>query len=70
MAKILGLGNALVDIMIMLPNDELLIEAGLPKGSMQHVQRNVIDDLLVKTNTLHQETSSGGSAANAIHGLA
>jgi hypothetical protein len=44
MAKILGLGNALVDIMIMLPNDELLIEAGLPKGSMQHVQSNVIDD--------------------------
>jgi sugar/nucleoside kinase (ribokinase family) len=24
----------------------------------------------VKTNTLHQEISSGGSAANAIHGLA
>jgi sugar/nucleoside kinase (ribokinase family) len=70
MAKILGLGNALVDIMIMLPNDELLIETGLPKGSMQHVQRNVIDELLVKTNTLHHEISSGGSAANAIHGLA
>lgn len=70
MAKILGLGNALVDVMIMLPGDELLIETQIPKGSMQHVERNVIDHLLEKTNTLHQEITSGGSAANTIHGLA
>jgi sugar/nucleoside kinase (ribokinase family) len=70
MAKILGLGNALVDIMIQLPDDELLIEFVLPKGSMHHVERKAIDLLLEKTNTLHQEITSGGSAANAIHGLA
>jgi hypothetical protein len=43
--------------MIILPNDELLIETGLPKGSMQHVERKVVDELLEKTNTLHQEIS-------------
>ncbi|MBE0661653.1 MAG: adenosine kinase [Bacteroidales bacterium] len=70
MLKILGLGNALVDIMIMLPNDELLIEKGLPKGSMHHVGRSVVDDLLLRTLNLKRELTSGGSAANAIHGLA
>ncbi len=70
MAKFLGLGNALVDIMIPLPGDEWLKEYGLPKGSMQHVERRVIDRLLGETTKLSQQISSGGSAANAIHGLA
>jgi sugar/nucleoside kinase (ribokinase family) len=70
MAKILGLGNALVDILIMLPTDDLLHETGLPKGSMLHVKRNIIDELLAKTGGLQKQIRSGGSAANAIHGLA
>lgn len=70
MPKILGLGNALVDIHILLPTDELLLETNLPKGSMQHVARKVVDELLGKNNSLYMEITSGGSAANAIHGLA
>ena len=70
MAKILGLGNALVDVLIMLPNDDLLAETNIQKGSMKHVEREVIDLLLEQTITLKREISSGGSAANAIHGLA
>lgn len=70
MTKILGLGNALVDVLIPLPDDDLLREFGLPKGSMQHVDRKVIDLLLEQTNAFKQEITSGGSAANAIHGLA
>jgi sugar/nucleoside kinase (ribokinase family) len=70
MAKILGLGNALVDVLIMLPNDDLLVETSIQKGSMKHVEREVIDLLLEQTKTLKIEISSGGSAANAIHGLA
>ncbi len=70
MAKILGLGNALVDILILLPTDDLLHETGLPKGSMLHVERKIIDELLTKTGGLQQQITSGGSAANAIHGLA
>lgn len=70
MTKILGLGNALVDVLIPLPNDDLLREFDLPKGSMQHVERYVIDRLLERTASFRQEITSGGSAANAIHGLA
>jgi sugar/nucleoside kinase (ribokinase family) len=70
MAKILGLGNALVDIMIQLPDDSQLQKANLPKGSMQHVERSVVDQLLEQTRHLPHEITSGGSAANTIHGLA
>ena len=39
MDKIIGLGNALVDVLANLKDDTLLDEMGLPKGSMQ-----LIDD--------------------------
>lgn len=70
MAKIIGLGNALVDVLIQLPDDDLLAESGLLKGSMFHVPRETIDALLSKTLSYPRQVTSGGSAANAIHGLA
>ena len=35
MKKILGMGNALVDILIQLDGDSILDVLGLPKGSMR-----------------------------------
>ena len=37
MKKILGMGNALLDILVALPGDSVLAELGLVKGSMQLV---------------------------------
>jgi len=37
MVTVLGMGNALVDTMIQIENDQLLRRLGLPKGSMQLV---------------------------------
>ena len=37
MASILGIGNALTDILAVLPDTELLNKFNLPIGSMQHV---------------------------------
>jgi sugar/nucleoside kinase (ribokinase family) len=68
--KILGLGNALVDIMTKLQNDNLLKQLNLPKGSMQLVDSDTSVDILNKTKELTQTLTSGGSAANTIHGLA
>lgn len=68
--KILGLGNALVDIMTKLESDNLLKELNLPKGSMQLVDSNTSTDIINKTNKLQKTLTSGGSAANTIHGLA
>ncbi|MFW6100019.1 MAG: adenosine kinase [Bacteroidota bacterium] len=70
MDKVLGIGNALVDIMTKLNNDDLLEKFNLPKGSMQLIDRDFAEKLTEATNDLEKFQSSGGSAANTIHGLA
>ena len=68
--KVLGLGNALVDIMTKLQNDDLLEQLKLPKGSMQLVDSDFSNEVMNKTKELNPVLTSGGSAANTIHGLA
>ena len=70
MAKVLGIGNALVDTLIRLENDDLLKELNLQKGSMQLVDKDFKNLVLSKTKHLSRTQASGGSAANTIHGLA
>ncbi|MDX9847245.1 MAG: adenosine kinase [Tenuifilaceae bacterium] len=70
MAKVFGIGNALVDIMTSLKSDELLETLNLPKGSMQLVNETTINSAMEKTKGLPQTLASGGSAANTINGLA
>lgn len=70
MKKILGIGNALVDVMTLITDDSILEKFALPKGSMQLVDKAKSE--MVKFETLHfnRTLTSGGSAANTIHGLA
>ena len=68
--KILGMGNALVDIVTELPDDSLLDEFGLQKGSMQLVENEFSNMILDKIQHLPKREVSGGSAANTICGLA
>lgn len=68
--KILGLGNALVDILISLPDDTFLHDNALPKGSMQMIDSETAQRLLALSSGLPRGFASGGSAANTIHGLA
>ncbi len=70
MKKVLGLGNALVDIMTQLESDSFLDQFELKKGSMQLVDKSLSARVLEKTEGLKKEQASGGSAANTIHGLA
>jgi sugar/nucleoside kinase (ribokinase family) len=70
MTKVFGIGNALVDIMTRIDNDEFLSTLNLPKGSMQLVDEVTISKALEKTKGLNQTLASGGSAANTINGLA
>lgn len=70
MKKILGIGNALVDIMTILENDGFLNTFNLQKGSMQLVNGDFSLNILTNTEEMKKELSSGGSAANTIHGLA
>ncbi|MBE9492239.1 MAG: adenosine kinase [Bacteroidetes bacterium] len=69
MSKILGIGNALVDIMTRLDDDRILAELNLPKGSMQLVDLQVSGRVLEASKHLEKQLTSGGSAANTIYGL-
>lgn len=68
--KVLGLGNALVDIMTQLKEESLLQDFDLPKGSMQLVDKNKSDQVIEGTKHLETSLAAGGSAANTINGLA
>ena len=69
MKKILGVGNALVDIMVKIDNDHILNELDLPKGSMQLVDKARSNRVLERVNAYEKSQSAGGSTANTIHGL-
>ena len=66
MKSILGIGNALTDILAVLPNDSLLSEFHLPKGSMQHVDVETGDGIWQALKPLGVKYVAGGSAANTI----
>lgn len=70
MAKVLGMGNALVDIITQIDDDEMLKGFGLPKGSMTLVDLDTSNYIHAETAGLPKSKASGGSAANTIHGLA
>ena len=70
MAKILGMGNALVDMLIQIDNDDFLTKNNLPKGSMQLVDWDTSKSVLSMSEGFERSQASGGSAANTIHGLA
>jgi sugar/nucleoside kinase (ribokinase family) len=67
--KIIGLGNALVDVLIQLSDESIIQKLKLPKGSMQLIQNTGIPAINEHIKNIHTILLSGGSAANAIHGL-
>lgn len=69
MTKVLGMGNALVDIITQIENDEILDSFGLPKGSMTLVDLDTSNFIHAETAGMTKSKASGGSAANTIHGL-
>lgn len=68
--KVIGMGNALVDVIIPLESDNLLEELSLPKGSMQLIDKERLKTVQKATSSIKADLASGGSAANTIHGLA
>ncbi len=69
MAKILGMGNALVDIMVQLENDQVIHNFELLKGGMRLVDDEFIQALMNAIKLLPIEYAPGGSAANTMNGL-
>lgn len=70
MKKVLGMGNALVDVLVAIDNDKLLGMLELPKGSMQLIDDSKLEVINKEINELQKNIVSGGSASNTIVGLA
>ncbi|MBQ8454996.1 MAG: adenosine kinase [Bacteroidaceae bacterium] len=70
MEKIIGIGNALVDILVRLKDDSLLQKAGLPKGGMTLIDEARQRELRACMEGLPVEQATGGSAGNTMLALA
>ena len=66
MKSILGIGNALTDILAVLPDDSLLNQYHIPNGSMQYVDMETGDKIWAALKPMGVHYVSGGSAANTI----
>ena len=66
MKSILGIGNALTDILAVLPDETMLKTFHLPVGSMQHVDSETGDKIWAALKPLGVKYVAGGSAANTI----
>tara|TARA_Y100000992_G_scaffold223648_1_gene155563 strand:- start:232 stop:1158 length:927 start_codon:yes stop_codon:yes gene_type:complete len=64
--KILGIGNAIVDVLCKVP-EEYLIQNSLTKGTMKLIDKDELKRLISSLKI--ERTVSGGSVANSIVGL-
>jgi fructokinase len=65
--KILGIGNAIVDVLAKV-DEEFLIKRNFIKGSMKLINRSEFEDL--KKNIKIEKIVAGGSVANTMSGIA
>lgn len=70
MKRIIGIGNALTDMLISLSGDEVLSQYQLDKGSMSLVDNQFQTDILKAVAGLPHSLSLGGSAGNTIRTMA
>lgn len=67
---IIGMGNALTDILVKLPDERILNELGIERGGMYLIDEQKHHRMMEIIRDLPQSLIAGGSAANAISGIA
>lgn len=70
MKKILGMGNALTDILLQLNDENVLTQLNLPKGSMQLVDAEKSSEITQLLSAVQPVMAAGGSASNTMNGIA
>ena len=70
MKKIIGIGNALVDVLVQMRDDELLTRLQLPKGGMTVIDEERMREVRLHMRALHPHRATGGSASNTVLALA
>lgn len=69
MKKILGMGNALTDILLQIESDEILAKLDLPKGGMQLINTERAEEISNAVSQYTSKMATGGSASNTINGI-
>jgi len=69
MKKVLGMGNALTDILLQIGDDAILNKLNLPKGSMQLVDEKKSEEISALLADVKPIMVTGGSASNTINGI-
>lgn len=69
MKKILGLGNALTDILLQV-SDEQVKALGVDKGSMNHIDFDTCIQIQQQFATIRKSMIAGGSASNTVNAIA
>ncbi|MBQ9285645.1 MAG: adenosine kinase [Bacteroidaceae bacterium] len=69
MAKIIGIGNALVDVLVHIEGEEMLKKLSLAKGGMTLIDEAGLAQVRVACEALDSKIATGGSASNTIHAL-
>lgn len=70
MDKIVGIGNALVDVLVLMDDDKMLEDLHLSKGSMQLIDKKTLFEIRERTVGQKLHRATGGAAANTICALA
>lgn len=70
MKKILGIGNALVDVIVKIDDEALFDKFDLKKGGMEMIDVETKREIHRHISHLQQTVATGGSTSNTIHGLA
>jgi sugar/nucleoside kinase (ribokinase family) len=68
--RVLGIGNALLDVLIPIENEAILEQFSLTKGVSNIVDHATYLKILRAVEPLIAKKVTGGSAANTIHGIA
>ena len=68
--KILGIGNALLDVLLQLDSDDTLRETGIKKGAMDLIDESKMIEIQRAQSGLQRSEAPGGSVCNTIRALA
>lgn len=68
--KTIGLGNALIDVLLRLNNDEVLTGIGIQKGSMELINREKMLAIRKEQEALENSMAPGGSVSNTMRAMA
>ena len=70
MRKIVGIGNALLDVLLRLENDRTLNEMGIVKGAMDLIDESKMKEIQKAQSGLQRSEAPGGSVCNTMRAMA